>query len=170
MFIPFVGSVVAAGPLSSVLLGAATGAIAGSAGAGLASALTTLGMPKDKAAIYETRVKAGEFLTMVEVPAEKLGEYRLLIESAGGQEIHVVETALPRPCEGRCNSPEDLAPEIRNHLSEAAQESFIAEYNKVFTETEDSFLAQEEAWQKIHREYEEDENGVWSKEKSLTSV
>ncbi|MDY7021107.1 MAG: general stress protein, partial [Cyanobacteriota bacterium] len=40
LFVPFIGTVVAAGPLSSVLIGAATGAIAGSAGAGLASVLT----------------------------------------------------------------------------------------------------------------------------------
>ena len=170
LFIPFVGSVVAAGPLSSILLGAATGAIAASAGAGLASALTTIGMPKDKAAIYETRVKAGEFLTMIEVPVDKLGEFRLLIESAGGQEIHITESALPRPCQGRCNSPEDLTPEIRNLLSESAQESFVAEYNKVLDETEDQMLAEEKAWQKIHQEYEEDENGVWSKEKAVATA
>ena len=40
-------------------------------------------MPEDKAAIYETRLKAGEFLIMAEVPANKSGEYQLLIESAG---------------------------------------------------------------------------------------
>ena len=170
LFIPFVGSVVAAGPLSSILLGAAIGAIAGSAGAGLASALTTIGMPKDKAAIYETRVKAGEFLTMIEVPVDKLGEFRLLIESAGGQEIHITESALPRPCQGRCNNPEDLTPEIRNLLSESAQESFVAEYNKVLDEAEDQMLAEEKAWQKIHQEYEEDENGVWSKEKAVATA
>jgi hypothetical protein len=40
LFIPFVGTVVAAGPLGALLLGAASGAIAGSAGAGLVSALS----------------------------------------------------------------------------------------------------------------------------------
>ncbi len=170
LFIPFVGSVVAAGPLSSILLGAATGALAGGAGAGLASALTTLGMSKDKAAVYETRVKAGEFLCLVEVPAEKSGEYRLLVESAGGEEIHVSETTLPRPCDGKCNSAEDLIPQVRNHLSEKAQQTFIDEYNKVLEDTNDQGLAEEEAWQKIHSQYEEDESGIWFKEKTATSV
>lgn len=170
LFIPFVGSVVAAGPLSSILLGAATGAIAGSAGAGLGSALTTLGMPKDKAAVYETRIKAGEFLTMLEVPADKVGEFKLLVENAGGQEIHVSEQTLPRPCQGRCNSPEDLTPDIRNHLSKSAQETFIHEYNKVLDVTEDPNIAEEEAWQKIYREYEEDENGIWSQDKTVAVV
>lgn len=165
LFIPFIGSVVAAGPISSVLLGAATGALAGSAGAGLASALTTLGMPEDKAAIYETRLKAGEFLVMAEVPADKSGEYKLLIESANGEEIHITESALPRPCPGRCNGSEDLSPEIRSHLSQDAQKTFIERYNAVYDETEDETKAEHAAWDAIHQQYDEDENGVWSKSK-----
>lgn len=165
LFIPFIGSVVAAGPITSVLLGAATGAIAGSAGAGLASALTTLGMPKEKAAVYETRVKAGEFLLMAEVPANKTGEYQLLIESAGGEEIHINETTLPRPCPGKCNDVADLSPEIRSHLSEAAQQDFIATYNSALTETDDEMKAEHQAWASIKDKYEEDEDGVWTRAK-----
>lgn len=168
LFIPFIGSVVAAGPITSVLLGAATGAIAGSAGAGLASALGTLGMPKEKAAVYETRVKAGEFLLMVEVPANKSGEYQLLIESAGGEEIHINETTLPRPCPGRCNEVADLSPEIRSHLSEAAQKDFIANYNAVLDETDDETKAEQKAWATIKDKYDEDENGIWSKAKATS--
>ena len=165
LFIPFLGSVVAAGPITSVLLGAASGAIAGSAGAGLASALATLGMPKEKAAIYETRVKAGEYLLMAEVPAEKSGEYQLLIESAGGEEIHVDEYTLPRACEGECGGVEDLSPEVRSHLSEAAQQDFVASYNKALAEAGDETKAEHQAWAKIKDKYDEDDNGVWSKEK-----
>ena len=165
LFIPFLGSVVAAGPITSVLLGAASGALAGSAGAGLASALSTLGMPEEKAAIYETRVKAGEFLLMVEVPADKSGEYQLLIESAGGQEIHINESTLPRPCPGRCGGVDDLSPEIRSHLSEAAQKDFINNYNQVLDETDDETKAEQEAWATIKDKYDEDDNGVWSKAK-----
>ncbi len=171
LFIPFVGSVVAAGPISSILLGAATGAItfggafaiAGSAGAGLASFLTTLGMSEEKATIYQTRLQAGEFLLMVEVPADKSGEYRLLIESEGGQEIHVSDTILPRPCPGRCESEEDLSPEVRTHLSSEAQKTFIEQYNQVFDETNDELKAEHTAWTAIHAQDQEDENGVWSK-------
>lgn len=165
LFIPFIGSVVAGGPITSVLLGAATGALAGSAGAGLASALATLGMPKEKAAVYETRVKAGEFLLMAEVPADKTGEYQLLIESAGGEEIHVNESTLPRPCSGECNGVEDLSPEIRSHLSEAAQQDFIQSYNAALKETDDETKAEQKAWSSIQDKYEEDDNGVWTKEK-----
>jgi len=162
------GSVVAAGPITSVLLGAATGAIAGSAGAGLASALATLGMPEEKAAIYETRVKAGEFLLMAEVPANKTGEYQLLIESAGGEEIHINETTLPRACAGERGGVEDLSPEVRSHLSTAAQQDFITSYNKALAETKDETKAEHQAWAKIKDKHDEDDNGIWSKEKVST--
>jgi len=124
LFIPFVGSVVAAGPIGGALLGAASGAIAGSAGGGLASFLTTLGMSEEKAAIYQTRLQAGEFIVMAEVPADKSGEIQVLLESAGGEEIHISEKTLPRPCPGRCNGIQDLSPEVRSHLSEEAQRVF----------------------------------------------
>jgi cation transport regulator ChaB len=122
-------------------------------------------MPEDKATVYETRLKAGEFIVMVEVPAEKSGEYRLLMESASGEEIHVSDRPLPRPCPGRCNGPEDLSPEVRSHLSDDAQRTFVERYNAVFDETQDELKAEQAAWETIHQEYSEDENGVWSKQK-----
>ncbi|WP_414584263.1 ChaB family protein [Scytonema sp. PCC 10023] len=166
LFIPFVGPIVAAGPIGAVLLGAASGAIAGSAGAGLVSVLTTLGMPEDKAAVYQTRLQAGEFLVMAEVAGDRAGEYQLLIESAGGEEVHTSEQTLPRACTGACNSPEDLSPEIRSHLSEQAQRTFIERYNTAFNETNDQTKAEQAAWEAVHQQYDEDENGVWSKAKA----
>ncbi|NJO94208.1 MAG: hypothetical protein HC820_07380 [Hydrococcus sp. RM1_1_31] len=165
LFIPFVGSVVAAGPISAILLGAATGALAGSAGAGLASVLSTLGMPEDKATIYETRLKAGDFLVMAEVPADRAGEFQILMTSAGGEEIHTTDAPLPRACAGRCNSPEDLSPEVRSHLSPEAQQTFIESYNAKLDEINDEAQAEQAAWDNIRAQYDEDENGVWSKTK-----
>jgi cation transport regulator ChaB len=165
LFIPFVGSVVAAGPISAVLLGAATGALAGSAGAGLASVLATLGMPEDKATVYETRLKAGEFLVMAEVPTDRSGEYQLLMESAGGEEIYISDKPLARACPGRCSDPENLSPEIRSHLSPEAQKTFIDRYNSVYDENNDEMKAEQAAWETIHQQYEEDEQGIWSKAK-----
>ncbi|MBD2168978.1 ChaB family protein [Calothrix membranacea FACHB-236] len=165
LFIPFVGPIVAAGPISAVLLGAATGAIAGSAGAGLVSVLTALGMPEDKATIYQTRLQAGEFLLMAEVPSDRTGEFQLLLESAGGEEIHTNEKILARPCPGLCNRPEDLSPEVRSHLSNEAQRTFIERYNVTLTETSDEFTAEQAAWDAVRQQFDEDENGVWSKSK-----
>jgi len=165
LFIPFVGPIVAAGPISALLLGAASGAIAGSAGAGLVSVLTTLGMPEEKAAIYQTRLQAGEFLLLAEVPSDRTGEFQLLLESAGGEEISTIEKTLARPCPGPCNSPEDLSPEVRSHLSPEAQRTFIERYNNVLNETSDEFTAEQAAWEAVHQKFDEDDNGVWSKAK-----
>jgi cation transport regulator ChaB len=168
LFIPFVGPIVAAGPIGALLLGAASGAIAGSAGAGLVSVLATLGMPEDKATVYQTRLQAGEFLLMAEVPADRVGEFQLLIESAGGEEIHTMEKALPHPCSGRCNSPEDLSSEVRSHLSPEAQNTFIERYNAVLDENNDQAQAEQAAWEAVFQKFDEDENGVWSKAKVST--
>jgi cation transport regulator ChaB len=165
LFIPFVGPIVAAGPISALLLGAASGAIAGSAGAGLVSVLTTLGMPEEKAAIYQTRLQAGEFLLLAEVPSDRTGEFQLLLESAGGEEISTIDKTLARPCPGPCNSPEDLSPEVRSHLSPEAQRTFIERYNNVLNETSDEFTAEQAAWEAVHQKFDEDDNGVWSKAK-----
>lgn len=165
LFVPFVGPIVAAGPIGALLLGATSGALAGSAGAGLASVLVAIGLPEEKAAIYQTRMQAGEFVLMAEVPSDRSGEIQLLVESAGGQEIHTVEQPLPKACAGLCEGIEGLSPEVRNHLSETAQKDFVEKYNEVYREQEDSLEAEKAAWMMIHERYDEDENGVWSKQK-----
>ncbi|WP_250122406.1 ChaB family protein [Chroococcidiopsis sp. CCMEE 29] len=163
LFVPFVGTLVAAGPLGAALLGAATGAIAGSAGAGLVSAFVALGMPEDKAAVYQTRIEAGEFLVAVEVPADKTGEIQLLLESAGGEEMHISETTLPRGRSGQIEDPSHLSPEIRSHLSEDAQRTFIANYNEELSKSGDEGKAEQHAWDVVCQQFEQDENGIWSK-------
>jgi cation transport regulator ChaB len=165
LFVPFVGTLVAAGPIGAALLGAATGAIAGSAGAGLASALATLGMPEDKATIYQTRIEAGDFMVGVEVPANKSGEIQLLLESAGGEEVHINETPLPRKQTGQIEDPSKLSPEIRSHLSEDAQRLFIANYNSELAQSGDESKAEHHAWDIVCEQFEQDENGIWSKSK-----
>jgi cation transport regulator ChaB len=122
-------------------------------------------MPEDKAAVYATRLQAGEFIVMVEVPADKTGEIQMLLESSGGEEVHAAEMKLPRACNGRCESLADLSPEIRSHLSQEAQQTFMERYNASFDDSDDRDQAEQAAWQAIHEQYEEDENGVWSKAK-----
>lgn len=165
LFVPFVGTLVAAGPIGAALLGAASGAIAGSAGAGLISAFVALGMPEEKAAVYQTRIEAGDFMVAVEVPADKSGEIQLLLESAGGEEIHVNETALPRGRSGQIEDPSHLSPETRSHLSEDAQRMFVANYNEELSKSGDPSKAEHHAWDVVREQFEQDENGVWSKSK-----
>jgi cation transport regulator ChaB len=165
LFVPFIGMLIAAGPISAILLGAASGAIAGGVGVGLISALTALGMPEDKATLYQTQLRAGEFLLLTEVPRDRTGEVLLLLETAGAKETHVLDKALTRPSIGSCNSVEDLSPEIRNHLAPEAQQVFMQRYNTIFPENNDQLAAEQSAWDTVHQQFDQDERGVWSKVK-----
>ncbi len=165
LFVPFIGTLVAAGPLGAALLGAASGALAGSAGAGLVSAFVALGMPEEKATVYQTRIEAGDFMVAVEVPANKSGEIQLLLESAGGEEIHTNETPTPRLGSGQIENPSQLSPEIRSHLSEDAQRLFIANYNQELSNSGDASKAEHHAWDVVCQQFEQDEHGNWSKSK-----
>jgi cation transport regulator ChaB len=168
LFVPFVVSVVAAGPLGAALLGATTGAIAGLAGAGLASTFATLGMPEDRAAIYETRLRAGEFLLVAEVPKEDQGAIRLLLESADGQEISICDAMIiPRQGDGKIERLEDLSPEVRSHLSESAQQTFKEAYNQALTHSRTASQAIIDAWQAVENHFNRDDQGYWSSPKSL---
>jgi cation transport regulator ChaB len=164
LFIPFVGSVVAAGPLGAALLGATTGAITGSAGAGLVAVLVSIGMPKDKATIYQTRIKAGEFLLVAEVLVAESGKIQNLFKAAGGEEITACpEMRIPRQPSGHLNSAEDLSPEIRSHLSEAAQQEFLTAYNLEFDKSEHENQALSKAWETIEEKFERDDDGNWAR-------
>ncbi|MDX2211747.1 MAG: ChaB family protein [Oculatellaceae cyanobacterium bins.114] len=166
LFIPFVGTVVAAGPIGAVLLGAATGAIAGAAGAGLVSAFVALGLPEDKATLYQTHVEAGHFLIMVETSSSRVQEVQTLLQGAGGEEISIINTPLPRQQSGQIREPNDLSPEVRSHLSTAAQQVYIDRYNAALTEQNDERQAEHVAWDAVHQQFDEDEHGVWSKQKA----
>jgi ChaB len=123
---------------------------------------SVLGMPEDKVVINPTKVVDGEYLLMVEVPVEGASDYQSLVENAGGVEVHLSDTSLPSPCEGECGGPEELAPELRSHLSTEAQMDFIATYNRILTESDEAGNAENEAWAMIRMKYQEDELGVWS--------
>ncbi|PMB00689.1 hypothetical protein CEN50_02105 [Fischerella thermalis CCMEE 5268] len=166
LFIPFLGAVVAAGPLAAALLGATSGALYGALGAGLGSVLMSLGMPQEKAAIYQTRVQAGEFLLVVEVPEEKSGETFLLLQSAGGEEIATTDMQIPREPEGQLTGSDQLSPEIRADLSEEAQQTFVETYNQSLNESPEKTNALMKAWERIKQLFDRDDKGIFSKRKA----
>ncbi len=165
LFIPFLGAVVAAGPLGAALLGATSGALYGALGAGLGSALIALGMPQEKAAIYQTRVQAGEFLLVVEVPADKSGEIYLLLQAAGGEEVAITDMQIPQQPDGELTTTEQISPEIRANLSDEAQSTFVEAYNQSLSESKDKTNALLKAWERIKSLFERDEAGTYSNRK-----
>jgi len=165
LFVPFLGAVVAAGPLGAALLGATSGALYGALGAGLGSVLMSLGMPQDKAAIYQTRLQAGEFLLVVEVPADKSGEIFLMLQAAGGEDVAITDMQIPRQPEGELTSKEQISPEMRANLSDEAQSIFVETYNQTLGESKDKTNALLKAWERIKHLFDRDEAGTYSNRK-----
>ncbi|WP_287127621.1 ChaB family protein [Candidatus Cyanaurora vandensis] len=162
LFIPFVGPVVAAGPLGAALLGAASGALAGSLGSGLASVFISMGMPEEKVSIYQTRMQAGEFVVVAEGLTAQIPQIETVMAEGGGEEIMVMNQTLPREKPGAFDGPEDLAPQVREHLSPQAQTTYINRYNEELTAGGDDAKADMAAWETVRQTYRENANGVWA--------
>jgi len=83
IFVPGLGALMAAGPLTAML----TGAVGGGAVGGLVGALTHDGMPEEAANRYHDHVSAGD--TLVTVLAGDSSERKIeeILDSQGGQEI-----------------------------------------------------------------------------------
>ncbi len=165
LFIPFIGSVVAAGPLAAALLGATSGALYGALGAGLGSVLMSFGMPQERAAIYQTRVQAGEFLLVVEVPASKSGEIFLLLQGVGGEEVATSDMQIPKGTEGKLVSTDSISPEMRVDMSEEAQQTFVEVYNQALEQSSEPINALKKAWEKIRQLFNRDDKGIFSQRK-----
>ncbi len=168
LFVPFIGTVVAGGPIGAALLGATSGAIAGGAGVGLISALVSLGMPKEKAAIYETKIKAGGLMLTAETNQGTARELESLFQAEGGTDIlSCKDFLISRFDTGRVNSTEDLPESVRSRLSDAAQETFVEVYNQVYKEKQNQHVAAYRAWMRVEDEYKQNSQGIWAKPKTL---
>lgn len=168
LFVPFVGAVVAGGPIGAALLGAASGAIAGSAGAGIVSALVSLGLPKEKAALYETRIKSGGLMLTAEVTTGQTEEVETLFREGGGEEIlSCQDFVLSRFDTGRISSKHDLPDSVKSRLSPAAQETFVQTYNEIYAEKQNEHVAAYRAWMQVEADFDRDDNGIWAIAKQL---
>lgn len=81
--VPVVGPFFALGPLAGLIAGAIGGAGVGA----LIGALTTLGVPRDQALKYQSRLQAGEFLVIIEGTAEEADRAREALSGSGEIEI-----------------------------------------------------------------------------------
>ncbi len=163
LFVPFVGTVVAGGPIGAAILGATSGAIAGGAGAGIVSALASLGLPKEKAAIYETKIKEGGLMITAEVTSDQSGDVEQLFRENGGDEILSCNDFLvARFDTGRVSSASDLPEPVRSRLSPEAQERFVEVFNKTYASESSEHAAAYRAWMTIEDEFSKDDNGVWA--------
>lgn len=80
--IPGIGPVMMAGPIVAALVSGLEGAVVVGGMSALGGALASIGMPENDAVMYETRIKAGKFLLIVDgTPDEIIRAEGLLILS-----------------------------------------------------------------------------------------
>lgn len=93
--IPGVGPILAAGAeigaLGSTLAGAGIGAATG----GIVGALIGLGIPEEKAKVYNERIKAGDYLLMVSGSDDKVEQAASIMRDRHAQELEIFEAPEP---------------------------------------------------------------------------
>lgn len=91
--VPGLGALIAAGPLAVALglveIGATTlaGAVTGAAAGGIIGALVGLGVPEERAKVYEEAVRKGQVLLAVTVSPEKENKVNEIFDKHGAAEI-----------------------------------------------------------------------------------
>ncbi|OWZ84298.1 general stress protein [Natranaerobius trueperi] len=79
LVIPGLGPIIAAGPIAGVLTGAVTGGVAGG--------LIDYGIPEQRGEYYESRVKEGDVLLLIETRSEKADEAESIISEYGADNV-----------------------------------------------------------------------------------
>ncbi len=86
-YVPFVGSLVALGPLASAIAGGIEGAVLAGGASALYGALSAQGIPKNSVVRYETAIKSDQFLVAVHGPKGDEERIRQLLTQAGGTDV-----------------------------------------------------------------------------------
>lgn len=81
--LPIAGTLVVLGPLAGLIAGAISGAGMGA----LVSGLIALGMDREKALKYQTRLQAGEFLVTVVGTREEIERARQILQNSGQLDV-----------------------------------------------------------------------------------
>ncbi len=84
--IPGIGPVIAGGALATALATAAAGGAIGAAAGGVTGALVGLGIPDDRARVYNDRVNHGDYLVMVDGTEDEIRRAEAILSRRGIQE------------------------------------------------------------------------------------
>lgn len=89
--IPGVGPVITAGAVGTALASAFAGGAIGAAAGGLAGALIGLGIPKERAEIYNTAVQNGGYLVVVDGSADEVRQAEASLQTSGIQNYGIYD-------------------------------------------------------------------------------
>jgi len=91
--IPGIGPVFLAGPLVAAIAGGLEGAVVVAGVSALGAAMVGLGVPKDSAIAYETKLAAGKFVLIVHGTTDELAQAKTVLQLTSEEEV--VEHAAP---------------------------------------------------------------------------
>jgi heat induced stress protein YflT len=92
MFVfPVAGTLIVLGPLAGMIAGAVSGAGLGA----LVNGLMALGIPKDRALKYQSRLQAGEFLVTVTGTPEEVARAKEVLQNSGEIELETHGSVQP---------------------------------------------------------------------------
>lgn len=97
--IPGVGPVLAAGAEISALASTLAGAGAGALTGGIVGALVGLGIPEERARVYENRIKAGDYLVLVSGTDDELRRVESIMGDRRVEEFEIFEAPRERHVE-----------------------------------------------------------------------
>lgn len=95
--VPGVGPVVAGGTIASILGDTLVGGAIGAATGGLIGALVGLGIPEERARVYNDRVSRGDYLVMVEGTEEEISRAQTILQDRGIQEWGIYDATAGEP-------------------------------------------------------------------------
>lgn len=95
--IPGIGPILLAGAEATAIATTLAGAGIGAAAGGLIGALIGLGIPEEKAKVYNDRVKGGSFLVIVNGTAAEIARAETIMNSHGVEEFGIYDVPGARP-------------------------------------------------------------------------
>ena len=93
MWVPGFGPMIVIGTLASALLGGIEGAVATGAISGALGWLTSIGIDKQRILKYETSIKAGDLLVIVNGTSDEIAKATDILKNSDANEVEETECA-----------------------------------------------------------------------------
>lgn len=143
--IPGVGPILAAGAEISAVASTLAGAGIGAAGGGLIGALVGMGIPEERAKVYQNRIKAGDYLLMVSGTEEQIRRAEPILRDQGIQEFGIYDAPdLNREAPTEAVERREVVEQPR---TEVTREQVVEEGRRPRTEGEPDVIIRDERHQ-----------------------
>ncbi|AFY58399.1 hypothetical protein Riv7116_6042 [Rivularia sp. PCC 7116] len=89
--VPGVGAILLAGEIATTLITTVAGASIGAAAGGLLGALVSLGIPEERAKIYNQRIERGDYLLILDGSEASISSAEVIVKNHGIEEFEIYD-------------------------------------------------------------------------------